>query len=101
LEVEGEMQADSALSEEVRSRLFPNSRLAGAANLLIMPNLDAANISFNLLKVMADGIAVGPIMMGIGRPAHVLTRVSTTRRIVNMTAVAVVDAQIHASRFGN
>nr|MDQ2696221.1 phosphate acyltransferase [Pseudomonadota bacterium] len=95
LEVEGEMQGDTALSEALRSRMFPNSRLKGVANLLIMPTLDAANIAFNLLKmVAADGVAVGPIMLGLGRPTHVLTKAATVRRIINMSAVAVVDAQV-------
>jgi malate dehydrogenase (oxaloacetate-decarboxylating)(NADP+) len=94
LEAEGEMQADMALSETLRQRLFPNSRLQGAANLLIMPSLDAANIAFNLLKMIADGVAIGPIMLGLARPAHVLTKAATVRRIVNMTAITVVDAQM-------
>ena len=94
LEVEGEMQGDAALSEEIRMRAFPNSRLKGDANLLIMPTLDAANISFNLLKVVGgSGITVGPILLGASRAVHVLTPSATVRRIVNMTAVAVVDAQ--------
>ena len=97
LEVEGEMQADTALYEPLRQRLFPNSQLTGVANLLIMPNLDAANIAFNLVRMVADGVAVGPIMMGLARPAHVLTKAATVRRIVNMTAVAVVDAQLTAA----
>jgi malate dehydrogenase (oxaloacetate-decarboxylating)(NADP+) len=94
LEAEGEMQADAALSETLRQRLFPNSRLRGAANLLIMPNLDAANIAFNLLKMITDSVAIGPILLGLGKPAHILTGASTVRRIVNMTAMAVVDAQM-------
>ncbi|MCP5419780.1 MAG: NADP-dependent malic enzyme [Gammaproteobacteria bacterium] len=94
LEVEGEMQADLALSETLRQRVFPNSRLHGSANLLIMPNLDAANIAFNLLKMMTEAVAIGPLMLGLGKPAHVLDKSVTVRRIVNMTAVAVVDAQM-------
>ncbi len=93
LEVEGEMHADTALSEAMRSRIFPNSRLTGSANLLIMPSVDAANIAFNLVRMVADGVAVGPILMGQGYPVHVLTKNSTVRRIINMSAVAVVDAQ--------
>ncbi|HZZ95147.1 MAG TPA: NADP-dependent malic enzyme [Usitatibacter sp.] len=94
LEVEGEMHGDAALSEEVRKEAFPNSRLQGDANLLIMPSLDAANISFNLLKVVGGaGITVGPILLGAARPVHILTPNATVRRIVNMTALAVVDAQ--------
>jgi malate dehydrogenase (oxaloacetate-decarboxylating)(NADP+) len=94
LEAEGEMQADTALSETLRQRLFPNSRLQGAANLLIMPNLDAANVAFNLLKMISDSVAIGPILLGLDRPAHILTGAATVRRIVNMTAVAAVDAQM-------
>ena len=97
LEIEGEMHGDAALSEEVRLAAFPNSRLRGEANLLIMPTLDAANIAFNLLKTAAgDGITVGPILLGVSRAAHVLTATATVRRIINMTAVAVVDAQARA-----
>jgi malate dehydrogenase (oxaloacetate-decarboxylating)(NADP+) len=74
--------------------VFPNSRLKGPANLLIMPTLDAANISFNLLKVAAgDNLTVGPILLGARKPVHVLTPTASPRRIVNMTALAVVDAQ--------
>jgi len=77
----------------VRASQFPNSRLKGEANLLIMPSLDAANISFNLLKQSAgDGITVGPILLGAAKPVHVITASATVRRIVNMTAVAVVAA---------
>jgi malate dehydrogenase (oxaloacetate-decarboxylating)(NADP+) len=93
LEVEGEMHGDAALCEEIRMQLFPQSRLKGEANLLIMPTLDAANISFNLLKVVAgEGITVGPILLGAARPCHILTPTATVRRLVNMTALAAVDA---------
>jgi malate dehydrogenase (oxaloacetate-decarboxylating)(NADP+) len=93
LEVEGEMHGDAALSEEIRLRVFPNTRLKGAANLLILPTLDAANIAFNLLKTTsADGVTIGPILLGAARPVHILTPSATVRRIVNMTALAVVDA---------
>jgi len=93
LEVDGEMHGDAALSEEIRARAFPESRLKGEANLLVMPNLDAANISFNLLKVAAgEGITVGPILLGAARPVHILTPSATVRRLVNMTALVVVDA---------
>jgi len=93
LEVEGEMQGDAALSEEIRMTVFPGSRLKGQANLLVMPTLDAANISFNLLKTAAgDGITVGPILLGAARAVHILTPSATVRRIVNMTALAVADA---------
>jgi malate dehydrogenase (oxaloacetate-decarboxylating)(NADP+) len=94
LEVEGEMQGDAALSEDVRHKAFPNSRLKGDANLLVMPTLDAANIAFNMLKVVGGaGITVGPILLGAARPVHILTPSATVRRIINMTALAVVDAQ--------
>jgi malate dehydrogenase (oxaloacetate-decarboxylating)(NADP+) len=93
LEVEGEMNGDAAVNEELRNRIFPNSRLAGPANLLVMPNLDAANISFNLLKSLGEGLSVGPILLGADRPAHIITSAVTARGIVNMTAFAVVDAQ--------
>jgi malate dehydrogenase (oxaloacetate-decarboxylating)(NADP+) len=93
LEVEGEMQGDAALSPEIRGRVFPESRLEGEANLLVMPNLDAANIAFNLLKVTGgEGITVGPILLGAARPVHILTPSATVRRLVNMTALVVVEA---------
>ncbi len=99
LEVEGEMHGDAALSEDVRAEVFPRSRLKGEANLLIMPTLDAANVAFNLLKTAsADGITIGPILLGCARPAHILTPSATVRRIVNMTALAVVDANSNAQR---
>ena len=94
LEVEGEMNGDVAIVEEIRHRIFPNSRLKGAANLLIMPNLDAANIAFNLLKVLGDGLNIGPILLGVRKPAHIVTPAVTVRGLVNMTAVAVYDAQV-------
>jgi len=97
LEIEGEMNGDAALSEEIRSRIFPHSRLGGQANLFIMPTLDAAKIAFNLLKSLGEGLSVGPILMGLAKPAHVLTQAVTVRGIVNMTAVAVVDAQMQAA----
>ena len=93
LEVDGEMQADTALSESARERVFPNSRLRGDANVLIMPNLDAANIAFQFTKVLADALPVGPVLIGPAKPAHVLTPSVTARGIVNITAVAVVEAQ--------
>jgi malate dehydrogenase (oxaloacetate-decarboxylating)(NADP+) len=94
LEIEGEMHGDAALSAAVRMTAFPNSRLKGDANVLVMPTLDAANISFNLLKTAAgDGITVGPILLGCARPVHILSSTASVRRIVNMTALTVVDAQ--------
>jgi len=97
LEIEGEMHGDNAINEQIRLRLFPNSRLKGQANLLIMPTLDAANISFNLLKTLGNGLSVGPILMGVAMPVHVVVPSITVRGIVNMTAVAAVDAQAPAA----
>jgi malate dehydrogenase (oxaloacetate-decarboxylating)(NADP+) len=94
LEVEGEMHGDAALSEELREEVFPDSRLKGRANLLVAPNLDAANISFNLLKALGDNVTVGPILLGVAKPVHIVTPTATVRRIVNMSALAVVDAQV-------
>jgi len=94
LEVEGEMHSDAALSEQIRNNIFPNSRLRGAANLLIMPTLDAANISYNMVKMMADGLPVGPMLIGAAKPAHIMTPSATVRAIVNVSALAVVDAQM-------
>jgi len=95
LEVEGEMHGDAALSSEVREAAFPSSRLQGDANLLVMPTLEAANIAFNLLKTAAgDGITVGPILLGASAPVHILTPSATVRRLVNMAALAVVEANL-------
>ncbi|MCR9222228.1 MAG: NADP-dependent malic enzyme [Alphaproteobacteria bacterium] len=98
LEVEGEMHADAALDPELRASIFPESKLTGAANLLVMPSLDAANIAYNAVKMLGDGLSVGPILVGARKPAHVLTPSVTARGVVNMTALAVVDAQIHEER---
>jgi malate dehydrogenase (oxaloacetate-decarboxylating)(NADP+) len=93
LDVEGEMHGDAAIDETIRKRIFPNSRISGEANLLIMPNLDAANIAFNLLKVTAgEGITIGPILLGPAKPVHILTPTATVRRLVNMAALCSVDA---------
>jgi len=97
LEVEGEMQAVLALRDEDRMRLFPNSRLVGAANLFIMPSLDAANIAYNLLRTAGGGQSIGPLLVGQRLPAHILSMSTTSRGIVNMTALAVMDAQVHAA----
>jgi len=93
LVVEGEMQADAAISEEIRNVTYPNSRLKGKANVLMMPNIDAANITYNLLKMVGGGVTVGPILVGNSRPVHILTNAVTVRGIVNMTALSVVEAQ--------
>ena len=93
LEVEGEMHGDAALDIDIRTRIFPNSRLRDEANLLIFPTLDAANISYNLLKTAAgEGMTIGPILLGAKQPVHILTPTATVRRIVNMTALTVVEA---------
>ena len=95
LEIDGEMHGDAALSEEVRMGAFPHSRLKGEANLLVMPTVDAANISFNLLKVSSGGgVTLGPILLGVAKPVNILTPSATVRRIVNMTALTVVDANV-------
>jgi malate dehydrogenase (oxaloacetate-decarboxylating)(NADP+) len=93
LEVDGEMHGDVALDSNLRKDIIPESTLEGDANLLILPNIDAANISYNLLKVAAgNNIAIGPILLGAAKPVHVLTASATVRRIVNMTALLVADA---------
>ena len=100
IEVDGEMQADTALSEAIRERVLPDARFKGEANVLIMPNLDAANIAYQFTKIMADALPVGPILMGAALPAHILSPSVTARGIVNMTAVAVADAQARAAASG-
>jgi malate dehydrogenase (oxaloacetate-decarboxylating)(NADP+) len=93
LEVDGEMHGDAALDAAYRAELMPRSTLTGEANLLVLPNIDAANISYNLLKTAAGGgIAIGPVLLGAAKPAHILTPSATVRRIVNMTALTVADA---------
>ncbi len=96
--VEGEMQGDLALNEELRRRYIPETVLGGEANLLIFPNLDAANLSMTLLKEMDNALAVGPILMGTRAPAHILAPSSTSRGIVNMAAIAATEALDGASR---
>ena len=98
LNVDGEMQGDTAWDEVLRSRMMPGSTLTGRANLFVMPNLDAANIAYNMVRVVTDGVAIGPILMGISRPVHILTTSATPRRVINMTAIAAVDAQIRQQR---
>ena len=94
LEVEGEMQADLAFHADTRTRIFPSSQLHGSANLLIMPNLDAANIAFNMVKALGGGLAIGPTLLGVNKVAHIVTPSITVRGLVNMSAVAVYDAQV-------
>ncbi|GCB06706.1 NADP-dependent malic enzyme [Ralstonia sp. SET104] len=99
LEVDGEMHGDAALDEKLRDSLVPDSALKGEANLLVMPNIDAANIAYNLLKTAAgNNIAIGPILLGAKKPVHILTPSATVRRILNMTALTVVDAAAQAQR---
>ena len=98
LEIDGEMQADTALNEEIRARIFPNSTLRGSANVFVFPNLAAANIAYNMVRQLTDGVAIGPILMGLSKSAHVLTAASTVRRVVNLTAIACVEAQIRAAQ---
>ena len=93
LEVDGEMQGDVALSEVLRDRVLPDSCLRGAANLLIMPNVDSANIAMNLLKILGKGLTVGPLLMGLSRSAHIATNSITVRGLVNLAGLACVDAQ--------
>jgi malate dehydrogenase (oxaloacetate-decarboxylating)(NADP+) len=98
IESDGEMQGDTALSESARQLILPHSRLTGVANVLILPNLDAANAAYQMIKVIGGGLQVGPILIGPARPAHILTPSVTARGILNMTAVAVVEAQERTSR---
>jgi len=93
LEVDGEMHGDAALSYDLLKQMMPGSKLKGSANLLVMPNIDAANIAYNLLKTTAgSGVAIGPVLLGCAKPVHVLTPSATVRRIINMTALCVLDA---------
>ncbi len=90
------MQADAALNEEVRTRSSRTRSSRARANLFVCPNMDAANIAFNITRAMTDGVVLGPILMGSATPAHVLTPAATVRRVFNMTALACVEAQIRA-----
>ncbi len=92
VEAEGEMHSDAALNEEIRNRIFPNSHLSGSANLLVMPTLDAANIAFNMVKVLADGLAVGPLLLGAAKPVHIVSPSATSRGLFNMCAIAAMQA---------
>ena len=91
------MQADVALNEELRARIFPDSRFRGRPNLFVFPSLDAANSAFNLVKALGDGLPVGPILLGAAAPAHITTPSVTARGLLNLSALAVVDAQRHAA----
>jgi malate dehydrogenase (oxaloacetate-decarboxylating)(NADP+) len=98
IEADGEMQGDTALSEAARALILPHSKLEGVANILIMPNLDTANVAYQMIKSLADALPVGPILIGPSRPAHILTPSVTARGVLNMTAVAAVEAQERAGR---
>ncbi len=98
IEADGEMQGDTALSEAARALILPHSNLEGVANILIMPNLDTANVAYQMIKSLADALPVGPILIGPSRPAHILTPSVTARGVLNMTAVAAVEAQERAGR---
>ena len=97
LEIDGEMHADAALSQAIRDKAVPNSQLHGTANLLVMPSLDAANIAFNLVKAAADGLPLGPLLLGMSKPVHVVVQSVTARGIVNISAVAALEAQARRS----
>ncbi len=95
LEIDGEMHADTALSPDIRERLLPDSTLTGPANLFMMPNVEAANITYNMVKILANGIVIGPLLLGAAKPAHIMTSAASARGIINMTAIATVTAQVH------
>ncbi len=97
LEVQGPIRADAALLSDIRRRVLPYSKLVENANLLIMPNLDAAKIAYDMVKILGEAVSIGPILVGLNHPVHILTPSSTVRRIVNASAIAVVDAQIKAN----
>ena len=97
LMVDGELRADTALVEELRQRIMPESELVGMANLLVMPSLDAASIALTLARTIDNGISVGPMLIGTAYPAHVVTPAITVRGLVNMTAISVVEAQVQAA----
>jgi malate dehydrogenase (oxaloacetate-decarboxylating)(NADP+) len=92
IEIDGEMHADAALSQDIRDTIMPGSNLTGAANLLVMPTVDAANITYNALKMMTDSTVIGPVLLGMNKPAHICTTAVTPRGLVNMTALAVAHA---------
>ena len=94
LEVDGEMHAEAALSEEIRQATYPASKLKGKANLLVAPNIESAHIAHGLLRMLGGGVSVGPMLIGAARPAHVVTQSITVRGLVNMSALTVVQAQI-------
>jgi len=93
MEIDGEMHADAALREAVRDKMVPDSKLTGAANLFIFPNLDAANICIEMLRSVDNGLLVGPILLGTAQPVHIVTPSATAKGIFNMAAIALADAQ--------
>ena len=101
LEIHGPIRADAALIGDIRRRVLPYSKLVDNANVLMMPNLDSAKIAYDLVKVLGEGVSIGPILVGLNHPAHILTPSSTVRRIVNATAISVVDSQIKATESGS
>ena len=98
LQVDGEMHADAALSEDIRNIVMPNSKLKGAANLLVFPTVEAANITYNAVKVLSDGAPVGPFLLGVAKPVHIVTSAATPRGLVNVAALASVGAQVMAGQ---
>ena len=101
LEIHAPIRADAALIGDIRRRVLPYSKLVDNANVLMMPNLDSAKIAYDLVKVLGEGVSIGPILVGLNHPAHILTPSSTVRRIVNATAISVVDSQIKATESGS
>jgi malate dehydrogenase (oxaloacetate-decarboxylating)(NADP+) len=101
LEIHAPIRADAALIGDIRRRILPYSKLADNANVLMMPNLDSAKIAYDLVKVLGEGVSIGPILVGLNHPVHILTPSSTVRRIVNATAISVVDSQIKATESGS
>ena len=97
LEIDGQMRADAALMDSIREVVLPDSQLQGAANLLVMPNLDAAKIAYDLIKVLGEATTIGPILLGLNQPVHIMTSSSTVRRILNASALVAVDAQMNQS----
>ncbi len=96
--VEGEMNGETAVSEELRRTFFGDSVLKGPANLLVMPNDDAAHITYSLLKVLGGGVAVGPLLLGASKPAHIVTQTTQVRALVNMSAISVAEAQLGGNK---
>jgi malate dehydrogenase (oxaloacetate-decarboxylating)(NADP+) len=96
LEVDGEMHADAALAEQIRQHALPDSTLSGTANLLIFPNIDSANIAYNLVKATGEAVTVGPMLLGLEKPLHIAVPSTTARGIINLSAVAAMEAALAA-----